>query len=401
MLYTQGKIQCNPAEVGYDEKRLEVLNNHFQRAIDEKEIQCAMYCLSRKGKVFAHGALGKKSFRDDNTEAAQPDSVRWIASITKIFAAVAIMKLVEDGLTRLDVPVGEILPQFNTPPYNGITLFHLLTHSSGMHADGGCYENQHQTNYWAMIDKAYKLHKLENKSDEEFDWIAASLSTIGSGLHVKTGSQWAYCSFGFVIIGAVIEKLTGIHANKYVEDFICKPLGMKDTAFDLTPETAKRCIIGDEDGETYTQDVINGTQKPGWIGDILNLPSLGGGLLSTASDLVKFGNMILHKGTFDNVRILGRKAVEKATKTNVSLPDFCWNAGGGIRNYGVGFDRRNGPQFTFSDSAFMHEGAGACALYIDPDEELVASWIVPYVNGDGWYPRVMYNPQNIIWSGLL
>ena len=66
MLYTQGKIDCKPVDVGYNEKRLDVLNTHLQRLIDDGEIQCATYCVSRKGKVFAHGAVGKKSFRKDD-----------------------------------------------------------------------------------------------------------------------------------------------------------------------------------------------------------------------------------------------------------------------------------------------------------------------------------------------
>jgi len=155
MLYTQGKTDCKPSEVGYDEKRLDVLNNHLQRVIDDGEIQCATYCISRKGKIFAHSGIGKKSFRKDDDTPVQPDSTRYIASITKVFTAVATMKLVEDGYTRLDIPVGEILPQFNTPSYNGVTLFQLLTHTSGMHADGGCFENKYQSNYWKLIDDAY------------------------------------------------------------------------------------------------------------------------------------------------------------------------------------------------------------------------------------------------------
>ncbi|MDR0322212.1 MAG: beta-lactamase family protein [Treponema sp.] len=161
MLYTQGKTEVSPAEVGYDESRIQVLNDHFQRLIDDGEIQCATYCLSRKGKVFAHGAVGKKSFRKDDNTPVQPDSIRWLASITKLFTAVSIMKLVEDGVTRLDVPVAEILPQFNTPPYNGITLFQLLTHSSGLHTDDGCFDNKYQSSYWALMERAYRLYDPE------------------------------------------------------------------------------------------------------------------------------------------------------------------------------------------------------------------------------------------------
>ncbi|MDR0443563.1 MAG: beta-lactamase family protein [Treponema sp.] len=409
MLYTEGKTEVKPAEVGYNGKRLEVLNKHLQGLIDDGEIQCATYCLSRKGKVFAHGAVGKKSFRKDDNTPVQPDSVRYIASITKVFTAVAIMKLVEDGITRLDVPIGEILPQFNTIPFTmpqyqktihaSITLFHLLTHTSGMHADGGCFENKYQTDYWKMIDDAYKLHDRDKNG--EFDWISAALGTIGNGLRVKPGSEGAYCSFGFVLLGAVIEKLTGMSAHKYIEDNISKPLGMKDTIFDLSPDMAKRYIITDEGFENYLNSVINGTNEPEWIGEKLKIPSTGGGLNGTAYDLVRFGNMMLSGGTFDGARILGRKAVEKMTTMAIhNKPDYCWGSNEPDRGYGIGFDMRNGPAYTYSQNTFMHEGAGACSMNIDPKEEFVAAWFVPF-SKEGWFSRALYNVQSIIWSGIV
>ena len=411
MQYTHGKTDCKPGEVGYNEQRLDVLNGHFQRVIDDGEIQCAAYCLSRSGKIFAHGAIGKKSFRKDDNTPVQPDSVRYIASMTKTFTAVAIMKLVEDGVTRLDVPVGEILPQFNTPPFNGVTLFQLLTHTSGMHADHGCFENKYQTNYWDIIDAAYRLHKTaasaepqrgegSPQKDGEFDWIAAALGTIGNGFRVKPDTEWAYCSFGFVILGAVIEKLTGIHAHKYIEENICKPLGMKDTTFTCTPEMAKRYIVTDERQEKEINGIINGTYEPQWIGEKLNIPSTGGGLDSTVYDMIRFANMTLGGGTFDGVRILGRKAMEKMTTIAVRYPNYCWGANERERFYGVGFDMRNGPAFTFSQNTYCHEGSGACAMYIDPKEELAAVWIVPFAK-EGWWSRALFNVVNVIWSGLL
>jgi len=397
-MFTQGKTDCTPAEAGYDKNRLVTVNNHFQKLISDGEIQCAVYCISRHGKIFAHGAIGKKSFRKEDDTPVQPDSIRWIASITKVFTAVAIMKLVEDGITRLDVPVGEILPQFDTPPYNGVTLFQLLTHTSGMHADGGCFDNKYQTNYWDMIDKAYKLHK---PADGEFDWIVAALSTIGNGFRVKPDTEWAYCSFGFVILGAVIEKLTGKHAHKYIEDFICKPLGMKDTSFTVSPEKTDRYIVSDEDYEKYLRETKNGTYKPDWIGDILNIPGTGGGLDSTVYDLIRFANMMLSGGTLNGERVIGRKAVERMTTiVTHNMPNFTWYAKEKNRDHGIGFDMRNGQAFTMSPNSYSHEGSGACAMYIDPKEQLAATWFVPFAK-EGWFPRALFNVQNVIWSGVL
>jgi len=398
MLYTQGKTDCKPSEVGYNENRIEAVNKHFQRLIDDGEIQCASYCVSRKGKIFMHGAVGKRSFKKDDATPLSPDCVNYIASITKVFTAVAIMKLVEDGVTRLDVPVGEILPQFNTPPFNGVTLFQLLTHTSGMHSDDGCFENKYQSSYWKLIDDAYKLCDPDKKN--EFDWIAAALGTVGNGFRVKPDTEWAYCSFGFVILGVVIEKLTGMSAHQYIEDNILKPLKMNDSGFDITPDMAKRFIISPlrDDILKRIDNVLNGKKESDSLWD--TIPQTGGGLNSTPYDLIRFGNMMLSGGTLDGARILGRKAVEKMTTMAIALPNYCWNAKEKERFYGVGFDMRNGPAFTISPGTFMHEGWGYCSLYMDPKEEMAAAWFVPFTR-DEFFSRAQYNVQNVIWSGLI
>jgi len=365
MQYTQGKTDCKPSEVNYDESRIGTLNRHFQGLIDDGELQCASYCISRYGKVFAHGAIGRQSYKPEDTRPLSPDSVNYLASITKVFTAVAIMKLVEDGATRLDVSVGEILPQFNTPPFNGVTLIQLLTHTSGMHADGGCFENKYQIDYWDHIEAAFERRKPENG---EFDWIAAALGTIGSGFRVKPNTEWAYCSFGYVILGAVIEKLTGIKAQKYIEDNICRPLNMKDTSFEITADMAKRFIITSlRDGlEKRIDDALNDRTETHPLWD--KIPGTAGGLNSTPYDLVRFGNMMLSGGTLDGARILGRKAVEKMTTLAIhNLPDYCWKANTPDRGYGAGFDMRNGPAFTHSQGTFMHEGWGLLLAVHGPE----------------------------------
>jgi len=109
--------------------------------------------------------------------------------------------------------------------------------------------------------------------------------------------------------------------------------------------------------------------------------------------------MMLFGGTFEGARVLGRKAVEKMTTVAIALPNYCCTAEEKERYYGVGFDMRNGSAFTFSQGTFMHEGSKACSLYVDPKEELVAAWIVPFAK-EGWFSRALYNMQNIIWSGI-
>lgn len=393
MLFSQGKTDCQPIEVKYDSSRLDVLNDHLDKIINDGEILCASYCITRKGKVIAHNGIGKQSYKDDDNRTVPYNAIQYIASITKTFTAVAVMKLVEDGKLRLDQPVAEILPQFSKPPFNGINLFHLLTHTSGMHPDGGCFPNEPVISPWGLIENGYKNYKPE---DGEFDWIAASLT---NGVRTAPDKEWAYCTFGFVILGAVIEKITGIKAESYIEENIAKPLGMADTTFSVDKSKKDRWIIQYE----HWYKALYGNDDKEKADDFWSkIPRTGGGLNSTAYDLTLFGRCMMNKGTLNGVRILGKKAVEAMTTLAIhNTPDYCWGANVKSRGYGIGFDMRSGPAFTFSEGTFNHEGAGACSFYVDPKEELVVAWIVPYADDSGWHPNALWNVQNIIWSGII
>lgn len=374
-----------PAEGDYDEKRLDVLNNHFTKMIEKDELQGASYCLARDGKVFANASLGKLSFRKEDTRLLQPDTIQWMASITKLFTAVSIFKLVEDGLLRLDQPVGEFIDEFKYPPFDKINIAHLLSHTSGLMADGNCFENKYFISPWAFIEQR-----------KDVGWIEASLS---SGMRKKPGEEWAYCSFGFVILGEIISRVSGVFANDYIIENIVKPCEMSDTGFNLTSEHAKRCIIRSERMEKDLDNVSNGEEIDEGVWKAI--PGTGGGMYSTAFDLCKFGTMLLHNGTYNGKRIIGRKAIEKMTAlyTTPDIKDYCWGAEGVYRPYGLGPDLRNNLASLYTKGAFFHEGAGASCLLIDPVEKLVAAWFVPFTYNN-WYAHGLYNASTIIWSGL-
>lgn len=396
MLISKGKIDCQPMEVGYDKTREDTLLKHFERMIEKDEIQAASYCVARKGKVILHGAIGPRSYEENCTEPLQPDSVHCIYSITKMVTSVAIMKLIEDGYARLDDFVGSILPQMAKPPFDKITIFQLLSHTSGLRPDMGTFPDEYFVGPWECIEKIYKM--TENK--DEFDWLSAALHC---GVTKKPGEEWQYCSFGFTILGAIIEKLSGQFAHDYILEHILKPLQMNDTNFIVSKDMASRMIYRDEKQKKKMQEVAEG-KRHGYfdVGTIWeHIPDTGGGLYSTPYDLVRFGQMMLGNGRLGDVRILGRKTVEKMTTFSLhNVPDHCWAAEEMNRQYGVGVDMRQGLAYHYSDGTFLHEGYGACDLVIDPKEELVAAWFVPYTH-DQWYAHGLYNVINIIWSGLI
>ncbi|MCI7768363.1 MAG: beta-lactamase family protein [Oscillospiraceae bacterium] len=393
----RGKTDCKPIETGYDESRIEKLNERLGEMIEKKLIHGAAYCISHKGKIIAHGAVGRNNGMGIDTPM-QPDTVFGIASITKTFTAAAIMQLVEDGYIRLTTPVGDILPQFSEKPFDGITLWHLLTHTSGLYPDGGCFPEAAPKDSWELIEAASE--KWDGKS--EFDWITAGIS---AGLRRPTGSEWQYCSFGFALLGEVVSRVSGMNVHDYIEQKIMAPLKMKDSGFYFTAETASRGFADGEEHKKYLEAVakgeINGREGEGSVWD--KIPMTGGGIHSTVYDLARYGNAFIYGGRFDGGRILGRKSVEKMSRVQLhNIPDHCWTANEPNREYGIGFDIRRTNNFSYSDRTIMHEGAGASSLDIDLDEQLAAAWFVPFDEGaNGWSAEPLYNVQNIIWSGLI
>lgn len=393
----QGKIDCQPVETGYDASRIDWLNQRWQDMIKRKIIHGASYCISHKGKVIAHGSIGRNNALGKDS-LMQPDTVFRIASITKTMTATAIMQLIEDGLLRLDTRVSEILPQFAKKPFNDIKLWHLLTHTSGLYPDEGCFSESAPKSSWAYIEEA--AEKWDGKN--EFDWITPGIS---AGLRVPTGTQWQYTSFGFVLLGEIITRVSGQDVHEYIEEKILRPLKMGDSSFFLTPDMASRSFVNDNKYKEYLDKLISGEVNAhdgeGNFWD--KIPNTGGGAYSTVYDLVRYGNAFVYGGRFEGARILGRKSVEKMSTVQFhNIPDYCWSANEPDRLYGIGFDMRQGLPYSYSPGTIMHEGSGASSLDIDIKEQLVAAWFVPFDEGSGgWSAEPLYNVQNIIWSGLI
>ncbi len=385
----QFKTDVTPMEVDYEESRISVLTNLFEDLKQQNKILSANYCMARGGKIFANNAIGKLSFREEDTRELQPDTIQRIASITKLFTAVAIWKLAEDGKLRVNQRVGEFIAEFDEQPFYNITIAHLLSHTSGLHPDGGCFPNKYFISPWdfIMVDKGK-------------NWIEASLK---SGMYKKPGEEWAYCSFGFVILGEIITRVSGEFAHDYIMNHIVIPCGLKDTGFEMNQkEIASRLNITNERREDFINAVVSGMYKAPEEDKIFQLiPGTGGSMYSTASDLCRFGIMLSQWGSIDGTRIIGRKALEKMTSlyTAPHIKDFCWNAGGNYRSYGLGPDLRCNEASLYSKGTFFHEGAGGCCLIIDPIEKLVAAWFIPFVNNE-WHAEALYNAAAVMWSGL-
>ncbi len=369
-----GPVAAAPEEVGYRPEKIAQLDAHFLALVERGRLQAASYLMSRHGKVFAWKSMGRLTPDGDKGDL-MPDSLRDIASVTKMFTAVCIMRLVEEGRLRLDQPVAEILEEFKTPMHERIQIFHLLTHTSGIAADPG-YFCEPYPHYWR-----------DGFDPAKDNWISAMLA---GPVQNKPGESFNYCSRGFAILGEIIARTAGMPYEEYVRQTIFGPLSMSRTFFDVPPALHAQVGLVEDWEEKRLQENID---RRGWP------PRAGGGIYSNLQDLWRFAQALLDKGACGGERILGRSTVEAMTRNHLhNVPAYYWGAEIKAREYGLGLDLY-GSYLVVSPGTFGHEGSGRTGLYVDPAEDFIFINFVP--TPIGWVPESVVNPRAIAWSGIV
>lgn len=363
----QGLPVAPPASLGVSELRLNRISDAMQRAIDAREIAGAVTLIARHGKIVyfeSHGQLDR-----EKTLPMPKDAIFRIASMSKPVASVATMMLVEQGLLQLTDPVSKFIPAFKETTVreaNGpvaarrpITIRHLLTHTAGISYGTGPLEAQYKEKdlyYWYFADK-----------DEPIGTSMERLATLPFEAH--PGERWVY-GFASDLLGAVIEKVSGLTLDEYFRTRIFEPLRMTDTHFYLPPQKAARLATvysGGPNGLVRAPDAGRG--QGNYVAGPRKAFSGGAGLLSTASDYARFLQMLLNGGELDGVRLLGPKTVQLMTSNHVG--DLYSN---GRLGFGLGFEvvehvgRAGRPG---SVGEFGWGGAYYTTMWVDPVEQLV------------------------------
>ncbi|HEY2491676.1 MAG TPA: serine hydrolase domain-containing protein [Paenibacillus sp.] len=370
---TKGVLDASPEEVAIDTRQLNKLDSHFQNLMSQEKIQGASYLVARHGKIAAWKSMGRLHGVTEQGNL-QPDSLRKMSSITKAFTSVSIVKLIEDGKLYIDLPVSTILEEFNTPVHKDITLFHLLTHTSGILPVTGYYNEPYPREWWGA-------NGMEN-------WIRKVLQ---GPLVCQPGDAYNYSTVGFALLGEIVSRISGKKYEDYVIENIIQPLSMERTFFDVPEHLhSEVCTVDNMDIERLSvQD--DSSSMP---------PRSDSGLYSTLFDMWKFGQMLLNGGTFEGQRILGRKSVDLLTRRHLfNVPAYHW--GGQIKDKGhaLGFDLAINNLTFESEGTFQLEGAGRSGFFVDPVEQLVVVLFVPSIYS--WVPESVLGTKQIIWSSLM
>lgn len=373
---THGEVHCSPDEVDYYQENLDRLDDFFLTQMKQENLQCASYLMSRRGKIFSHRFIGPQT-PEENSPAYGPDSIRRIASMTKMFTSISILQLIEQGQLALNDSVAKYIPQFDTNQHRNVQIFHLLTHTSGVvQPDPGCMFEPYPASWFSG-------------SNDELPDMDDVYRHLLSGLPLrKIGSEWIYSSAGFLILGDIIYRVSGLGFTDYVEQNLLKPLGMNKSFFYI-PEKMKPRICRTE------KEKVRGLEPP--LPPEYSCFRAGGGLYSSPMDLWRLGQMLLNEGELDGHRFLGPHTVRQMrTNQFTDLPYNCWGGEDWTIPYGLGFGLQQ--HGIVSWSSFGHEGAGRCKMLLDPDEDLATVFFVP--SDIEWVPGIITYPVQIMWSGL-
>lgn len=281
------------------------IDDTLRSGIQRRNIPAVTATVATAGKVTYQGAFGTR----DTASGIQvtPDSIFAIASMTKAVTSVAAMQLVEQGKVKLDEPLAKYIPDFAKlqvvdgydsggkpqlrPVRTSVTLKHLLTHTSGL-----CYDT------WSE-----DMQKYEKAGGATPTGVAPLVP-----LMFEPGTRWQY-GYGADWAGRLVEIISGLTLEQYFQRNILQPLAMKDTSFILPAEKFDRMVSRfDRQADGLLKEQVRTLPAP---------PAAfngGGGLYSTATDYIKFTQMILRHGrTATGQQILQPKTVDQMSSNHI------------------------------------------------------------------------------------
>ncbi|MGD0192835.1 MAG: serine hydrolase domain-containing protein [Rhizomicrobium sp.] len=379
-----------PETLGFSSTRLARIDRFLKdRYVESGKLAGFQLKIARRGEIVHDSAAGLAD-RERNVPVRE-DTIFRIYSMTKPITSVAFMMLVEEGLVALDDPVHRHIPAwrdlgvfvaggpgaFQTKRTAApMRIVDLLRHTSGL-----TYGFQARTN----VDAAYReLHighaaigadapkKLLN-----LDEMIEALAKVP--LEFSPGTAWNY-SVSTDVLGYLVGKISGVPFDEFLAKRIFDPLGMTDTAFLVPAGKASRlaaCYALDAKGRTVLQD---DPEKSAFLKEPECL-SGGGGLVGTASDYMKFCNMLVHRGAGNGHRLLSPKTIELMRMNHLpgdrqlvdmSISLFSEAAYAGL-GFGLGFGVTTNVAQTMTPGSlgeYYWGGAASTAFWVDPVEDI-------------------------------
>ena len=357
-----GLPQATPESVGMDSQHLARIDDIVAQGLAEKRMPGCVVCIGRQGKIVLLKAYGNKQLQPSEVPMTT-DTVFDMASITKpVATATSIMLLVERGQLKLGQRVAEIIPEFGVNDKESITIFDLLTHQSGLLPDNA-------------------IRDYENGREEAIKKICAL------ELQASTGTRFIYSDVNFILLGEIIQRISGKSVHELSKLNIYQPLGMTETGYLPPDELKKRAAPTEQRDDQWIQGEVHDPRA-----HLLSGIAGHAGLFSTAQDLAIYAQMMIGGGHYNGTRILAPQTVATMTRGYKILGGARSTMEGVPPNpsvflRGLGWDKRSGYSINrgelLTDAAFGHGGFTGTVLWIDPELELFVIFLSNRVHPDG------------------
>jgi uncharacterized protein YbbC (DUF1343 family)/CubicO group peptidase (beta-lactamase class C family) len=339
-----------------DGESFKKIDDAVNAAVERGQLPGAVVLVLHRGEVVYRKALGFRSLQPDRMRMTE-DTVFDLASLTKpIATSASIMLLVEQGKLRLSDPVAKYRPGFAVKGKDTITLEMLLLHTSGLVADNAVADYQD--------GKAKALERID------------ALGTLS-----PPGSRFRYSDVNFIILGELVEQVSGQPLDVFARKNFFEPLGMTETGFRPAETLRARCAPTEKrDGKWITGEVHD--PRAHLLGGVAG----HAGLFSTANDLARFARMILEGGSLDGKRVLSSVTVQQWTRTRPVPLSEGEKAPPGLRAYGwdaqTSYSSNRGEVFPAGFS-FGHTGFTGTSIWIDPTTSTAVIFLSNRVHPEG------------------
>jgi CubicO group peptidase (beta-lactamase class C family) len=335
------------------------LESFIFEKIAETKLPGLSAALVKDGAVVWSKGFG---FRDvEKGLAATPHSLYSVGSVTKSFTTLAIMQLAAQGKLAIDDPIDKYMAFEIRPGSESVRIWHLMTHTSGLpalaYAENTIGGAIGALESWFPIATADDILTFMRDSQ---NWAVT-----------KPGERWFYLNEGYMLLGAIIEKVSMLRYEDYVRQYILKPLGMKRSFYD-NPD-----VEGDQDVAT---PYVNWAEA-GRLASKYPYGGLApaGGLISSVLDLANYLMMYLNGGALNGERLLVSSEINVMTTPRIATPPK--NTAFGDEGYGYGW----GTKANFLGHKLVGHGGsiGIATAYIGfiPDQNVGVAILT---NGSGY-----------------
>ena len=359
-----GLPRATPESAGISGEKLQAATALLRQFVADRKIAGAVAAVALHGKVVYLEPVGLQSLE---TKAPMTErSLFRVYSMTKAVTAVAVMMLVDEGKLRLTDPASKYLPEFKKvmvqeggggaprPPSREITIQDLLLHTSGL---------SHRTS------ELYRERRVRSRAEA----LPQFVTNITRAPRMEDpGTRFRY-SEATTVLGRIVEVVAARPFDAFVTERILRPLKMNDTTWWVEGEAQTRLATvyqRSQDGAVAAFEIeeVPFTQKPALMEGAV-------GLVSTATDFLRFGQMLLNKGTLDGVRLLPAVTTESITRNG--LTDSMLQGRGGTMGWGLAnVDVVVGPGsrgYLTTIGEYGWDGSAGTFFAVDPSRELVVT----------------------------